>query len=71
MPSVDGVGRLDDGRRVYFAFPQPPVGAMAERVAVKRTYLATVPDNLDDVAAAALANPGWSEPALVALPHFV
>ena len=27
---VDGVGRLDDGRRVYFLLPRAPWGAMAE-----------------------------------------
>ncbi|MGC2035213.1 MAG: hypothetical protein WA761_07215 [Thermoplasmata archaeon] len=25
---VDGVGRLQDGRRVYFAFPRAPFGSM-------------------------------------------
>src|SRR5271163_4728794 len=28
---IDGVGRLDDGRRVYFLFPRAPHGSMAER----------------------------------------
>lgn len=60
VPGADGVGRLDDGRRVYFAFPRSPVGAMAERVAVKAAYTVELPDDLDDVTAAAIANPGMS-----------
>ena len=29
VPGVDGVGRLDDGRRVYFVLPRSPFGAWA------------------------------------------
>lgn len=60
VPGVDGVGTLADGRRVYFGFPRPPMGAMAERVAVKPVYTVPLPDDLDDVTAAAAANPGMS-----------
>lgn len=60
VPGADGVGVRDDGRRVYFAFPRPPVGAMAERVAVKATYTVELPDTIDDITAAAIANPGMS-----------
>ncbi|HSB98213.1 MAG TPA: zinc-binding alcohol dehydrogenase family protein, partial [Spongiibacteraceae bacterium] len=60
VPGVDGVGYLDDGRRVYFAFPRAPVGAMAERVAVKSAYTVVLPDSVDDITAAAIANPGMS-----------
>jgi NADPH:quinone reductase-like Zn-dependent oxidoreductase len=60
VPGADGVGRLADGRRVYFAFPRPPIGAMAERVAVNSAYVVALPDDIDDVAAAALANPAMS-----------
>ena len=31
---VDGVGRLDDGRRVYFALPKTPFGSMSERTVI-------------------------------------
>src|SRR5438309_2272874 len=27
---IDGVGRLQDGRRVYFVMPEPPFGSMAQ-----------------------------------------
>lgn len=54
---VDGVGRLENGTRVYFVAPR---GSMAERVAVPSAYCLPLPDDLDDVTAAAIANPGMS-----------
>jgi len=57
---VDGVGRLDDGRRVYFLLPRPPWGAMAERAVAPVAHCAPAPEGLDDVTAAAIANPGMS-----------
>ncbi|MGH8460104.1 MAG: quinone oxidoreductase family protein [Stenotrophobium sp.] len=71
VPGVDGVGRLANGQRVYFAFPRMPVGAMAERVAVKSAYTVALPDDLDDITAAAIANPGMSSwAALSQRAHF-
>ena len=60
IAGVDGVGRTDDGRRVYFALPRAPFGAMAERAAVRREQCIALPDGVDDVTAAAIANPGMS-----------
>jgi NADPH:quinone reductase-like Zn-dependent oxidoreductase len=60
VAGVDGVGRLDDGRRVSFVLPKAPFGAMAERVVVPPAQCLTLPDELDDVTAAAIANPGMS-----------
>jgi NADPH:quinone reductase-like Zn-dependent oxidoreductase len=60
VAGVDGVGRLDDGRRVYFFLPEEPYGAMAERTVAPASQCAPVPDALDDITAAALANPGMS-----------
>lgn len=60
VPGVDGVGTLEDGTRVYFAFPTAPFGAMAEKTVVKRSYCVSVPEEVDDVTAAAAANPGMS-----------
>jgi NADPH:quinone reductase-like Zn-dependent oxidoreductase len=57
---IDGVGRLDDGRRVYFVLPKAPHGSMAERTVVSSTQCLALPDDLDDVTAAAIANPGMS-----------
>lgn len=60
VAGVDGAGRLDDGRRVYFLLPRAPQGAMAERVTVPEAQVLPIPDELDDAAAAAIANPGVS-----------
>jgi NADPH:quinone reductase-like Zn-dependent oxidoreductase len=57
---VDGVGRLDDGRRVYFMLPRAPWGAMAEFAVAPATQIVPAPDGLDDVSTAAIANPGMS-----------
>jgi len=56
----DGVGSLDDGRRVFFAAPRAPFGGMAERAVVAAMRCFPLPDNVDDVTAAAVFNPGLS-----------
>ncbi len=60
VAGIDGVGRLYDGRRVYFLLPKAPFGSMAERVAVPSAHCIALPDDLDDVTAAAITNPGMS-----------
>jgi NADPH:quinone reductase-like Zn-dependent oxidoreductase len=63
FPSVagaDGVGRTADGRRVYFVLPEAPYGALAEKSLVRSKQCVPVPDGVDDVTAAAIANPGMS-----------
>jgi NADPH:quinone reductase-like Zn-dependent oxidoreductase len=60
IPGVDGVGKLQNGQRVYFAFPKPPQGAMAQCVSVAQHYTVALPDNVDDITAASMANPGMS-----------
>lgn len=57
---IDGVGRLDDGRRVYFVMPRAPYGSMSETTVVASGRYIGLPDDLDDVTAAAIANPGMS-----------
>ena len=57
---VDGVGRLDDGRRVYFVLPRAPFGSMSEKTAVRTSQCVFLPDDLDDITAAAIANPAMS-----------
>ena len=57
---IDGVGRLDDGRRVHFFLPRTPYGSMAEKVVVSSSQCTSVPDGLDDITAAAIAIPGMS-----------
>ena len=61
LPSVvgtDGVGRLGDGRRVYFDACAAPYGSMAERALVDAEAVFDVPDDIDDATAAALGNTG-------------
>ncbi len=60
VAGADGVGRTEDGRRMYFVLPEAPFGALAERCLVRAQQCVPVPDGLDDVTAAALANPGMS-----------
>jgi NADPH:quinone reductase-like Zn-dependent oxidoreductase len=60
---VDGVGHTEGGRRVYFSMPDAPFGAMAQKVLAPAENCVTLPDDLDDVTAAALANPGMSSVA--------
>ncbi len=63
LPAVcgtDGVGRLDDGTRVFFGGPRPPYGSMAERTVVSRARCFPIPDNVNDDIAAAVVNPGLS-----------
>ena len=57
---IDGVGRLDDGRRIHFFLPRAPYGSMAEKVVVPSSQCTGVPDGLDDITAAAIAIPGMS-----------
>ncbi len=60
VAGVDGVGRLEDGQRVYFFAPQAPFGALGEYTVVDAAQCVPVPDELDDVTAAAAAIPGMS-----------
>ena len=72
VAGVDGVGVTQDGRRVYFAMPEPPLGAMAELCVVPSSQCVPIPDSLDDITAAAIANPGMSAWAsLVERAHLV
>jgi NADPH:quinone reductase-like Zn-dependent oxidoreductase len=60
VAGADGVGRTAEGRRVYFALPEAPYGALAERSLVRAQQCVAVPDGVDDPTAAAIANPGMS-----------
>lgn len=66
IPGVDGVARLDDGRRVYTG-ALAPFGMMAERTLVSPHGAVELPDGVDSVTAAAVPNPGIS--AWTALEH--
>jgi NADPH:quinone reductase-like Zn-dependent oxidoreductase len=60
VPGVDGVGCLEDGTRVYFGVSRPPYGTFAERAVTNSALMVRLPDGLDSVTAAGIANPGMS-----------
>jgi NADPH2:quinone reductase len=60
IPGLDGVGTLEDGSRIYFASVRKPWGAMAERAVAPHKMCIPLPDGIDDIHAAAIANPGMS-----------
>ncbi len=60
VPGIDGVGWTESGERVGFLLPEAPFGGMAEKTLVRDALCMPVPDNLSDVLAAAIINPGQS-----------
>ncbi len=60
IPGVDGVGIRSDGARVYFGGARKPWGTMADLCPVPAHMTIPLPDGIDDVQAAAIANPGMS-----------
>ena len=63
IPGVDGVGRLEDGTRIYFGAARSPYGTWMRL---------PLPAGLDDATAAGIANPGMSSwVALTARAGFV
>jgi NADPH:quinone reductase-like Zn-dependent oxidoreductase len=67
IPGVDGVGRLEDGSRVYFGAARSPFGTFAEKTVTSRGFRFPLPDVLDDATAAGIANPGMSSWAALKL----
>jgi|SRR5580698_10585479 NADPH:quinone reductase-like Zn-dependent oxidoreductase len=60
VAGTDGVGRTTGGERVYFVLPETPFGALAEKSLVKAQHCIPLPQDLDDITAAAIGNPGMS-----------
>jgi len=64
VAGVEGVGRLADGRRVYFYAPVSPYGSLAQQTLVASQgraatqELIEVPDGIDDALAATLGRSG-------------
>ena len=72
VAGTDGVGLTQAGQRVYFAMPEAPYGSLAEFCPINSRRCVDIPDTLDDVTAAAIANPGMSAWAsLVERAHLV
>jgi NADPH2:quinone reductase len=60
VAGVDGVGKLENGQRVYFGTWRKPFGTFAETAPAPEWLTLNLPDALPDETAAALANPGMS-----------
>jgi NADPH:quinone reductase-like Zn-dependent oxidoreductase len=60
IPGIDGVGRLPDGRSVYFVGRDGACGSMAESAVVDLRRTVTLPDEVDVVKLAAAMNPAMS-----------
>jgi len=60
VAGAEGVGTTREGRRVYLASPEAPYGTLSEQCLVAPAHCVDVPEGLDDVTAAAVANPGMS-----------
>jgi NADPH:quinone reductase-like Zn-dependent oxidoreductase len=60
IPGVDGVGRLPDGRRVYFVVPDDVWGSMADKAVVDIRRTIDLPDGVDSNKIAAAMNPAMS-----------
>jgi NADPH:quinone reductase-like Zn-dependent oxidoreductase len=60
IPGVDGVGRLENGTRVYFGMSRSPFGSFADRCITRPFMCLPIPGNLDDATVAAMMNPGIS-----------
>ncbi|WP_238333956.1 quinone oxidoreductase family protein [Companilactobacillus halodurans] len=71
IAGADGVGTTSEGKRVYFLMPTAPFGSLAQQTIVNKNLTVPIPKDLDDVSAAAIANPGMSSwVALVYRAHF-
>jgi NADPH:quinone reductase-like Zn-dependent oxidoreductase len=60
IPGVDGVGRRQDGRRVYFAAGDDVIGTMADRAVIDVRRALELPDGTDVAKVAAAMNPAMS-----------
>src|SRR6266403_5355553 len=52
VAGVDGVGKLDDGTRVYFGISRSPFGTFSERALAASWMCLPLPATVDDVTAA-------------------
>ena len=72
IAGVDGVGKLEDGTRVYFGIARSPFGTFAERAIAASWMCFPLPEAVDDRTAAGIANPAMSSwAALTARAKFV
>jgi NADPH:quinone reductase-like Zn-dependent oxidoreductase len=60
IPGIDGVGRLPDGRRLYFVAPDDVRGTMADQAVVDLRRMIELPEDVDEAKVAAAMNPAMS-----------
>jgi NADPH2:quinone reductase len=60
IAGIDGAGRLEDGARVYFGIARSPFGSFSERGLAASWMCLPLPEGIDDVTAAGIANPAMS-----------
>ncbi|SEG69737.1 NADPH:quinone reductase [Actinacidiphila yanglinensis] len=60
VPGIDGVGRLPDGRRVYFVADDDVPGTMAEQALLDPRRSVPLPEDADPIVVAAAMNPAMS-----------
>src|SRR3981081_3422023 len=68
IPGIDGVGKLEDGTRVYFGIARSPFGTFAERSLAASWMCLPLPEAIGDVTAAGIANPAMSSWAALRAP---
>ncbi len=72
VAGIDGVGRLADSTRAYFGISRSPFGTFSEWALASNRMCIPLPDGIDDVTAAGVANPAMSSlAALTARTKFV
>lgn len=72
IAGVDGVGKLEDGTRIFFGIARSPFGTFAERAIAASWMCLPLPEAIDDLTAAGIANPAMSSwAALTARARFV
>jgi NADPH:quinone reductase-like Zn-dependent oxidoreductase len=60
IPGVDGVGRLENGARVYFGAARNLYGTFAERTLAGDKFCIPLPEGIDEATVAGIANPAMS-----------
>jgi NADPH2:quinone reductase len=60
IPGVDGMGRQQDGTQIYFGMSRSPFGTFSERALTARRMCIPLPEGLDPVTIAGMANPAMS-----------
>jgi NADPH:quinone reductase-like Zn-dependent oxidoreductase len=60
IPGTDGVGRLPDGRRIYFVAGDDTLGTMADKALADTRRAINLPDDVDIARVASAMNPAMS-----------